>query len=533
MLTRPTSSHEDPAAGFSYAKAKPVKHLDFTRKPKQNPPGQSNDNGSPSGQVVAETSLRVHAAVASNVADTVHNISKAPGKLTPSPKQLHVPVTVLAVPFPNVEYTTSRELEYPSQQTSAAALEQDVQSPRVLPNDVTMIGLVEQQLSETDGAYQQHKPDPSCTKAHQEPTSFDPIIREVPNHRPPSHNGHSWHTAKPSRAPQNTSHPPSKVTKSQRKRPTAGPNSSGKLHILRAQIPYEEEDLFKYFQIKYQQGLRERQMFQAAQQAKDLELQQLRDVSNDLYTQVQDMEQRHNETESQLAKMKAAKPGWESKVKRLSDYLKGLSNDHNRLRDNSRDLRERQVSVIKDKEALVEILREVHQNAEDRHVKSKQLVMEARQDLKMLGQTVQHQQSELHGKHELLLVEQQRCSRLQEQISKSSDGHKQLVGVLSGHRETITSKIDELLSKAEKFQAAVPSESQDYLRPMMEQCITLLHNLQGLETIKPNDLETLKSCMRGYFDGYAYIPYNDIFSLHAHNEIASLAPLKLANIARP
>lgn len=510
VLIRPISSHEDPAAGFSFTKAKPAKNLDFSIKPRHKPAIHFNDSTPPAGHISTETSSRGHPAVTSKVTDPDHHVAKAPCKRTPAPKQANIPVAVLAVPFPNAEYTPSREPEYPTPQPSAAPTRQDVQSARTLLNDTALCGddtLSEQHVQEMDGVYQQYNPDPSHSKAYQEPAPFDRVLHEVANNRQSSQHSHHKLSTKPARAPQITSqtapHAPSKVVKSRRKRPAAGPNNKGIPHAPIAQIPYDEEVLLTYFTVKYKEGIQERYRSQAAQLAKDVELQQLKEVSNELYTQVQDLEQRRNETEGQLSKFKAAKPGWESKIKKLSDYLKGLSNDHNRLRDDSRDLRERQISVNKDREALTENLRGVRQYAEDQQIESKQLVVEAHHELKLLGQTVQHQRSELHGKHELLLAEQERSSRLEEHISKFSDGHGLLVGLLSGHRDTITSKINELLGKAENFQAGVPAESQNYLRPMMEQCITLLQNLQNSETIRPDDLDTLKSCMRGYFDGYA------------------------------
>ncbi|KAK4696962.1 hypothetical protein P7C71_g1023, partial [Lecanoromycetidae sp. Uapishka_2] len=510
ILTRPVSSHEDPAAGFSFGKADRAKNFDFRLKQQQHSAIHVNSNPQPSGQTITDASFHESPEATSDVAGTDSGAANARSKQVSSSKQQNASITVLAVPFPNVEHAPYRELKHPTQEASIAPTAQELPSPRTLTNDVTMSEddtLVGQQVPEMNAACEQHAVDSVYNKTLQQPFIPDHNVRDTGNSLQPSETSHRNHTTKTSQAPQPTSIAPAKVTKSRLKRPIAGSNSKGNTRAAIPPIPYDEEDLLKYFTLKYKHGLHDRQQLEAAYVAKNAELKDLREVSSGLYTQVQDMdhqiqdmERRHNETENRLSMMTAAKPRWESKVKRLNDFLKGLSNDHNRLRDSSKDLRERQVSVLKEKEVLIEALREVHRNTEDQFVKSKQLVTEARHDLKLLGQTVQHQRSELHCKQTLISAEKERSSHVEEQISKLAASHGQIIELLSGRRDTFTSQLDELLNKAKTFQAVVPLESQEHLRPMMEQCVKLLHNLQGSDTIKPDDFAAFKSSMRGYFD---------------------------------
>lgn len=541
MLTRPISSHKDLAAGFAFGKAGPAPKFDFCLKQQQNPSIHFNSNPPPMGEVATETSPPDLPAVVSEVAATEHKMANAPGNPGFSPNHANTSMAVLALPFPNVEHIQAYELGLTTKPTSAAHISPDIPSPRTMTNDVTMSGddtLIGQQMPEMNTACHHQIADQIHDKAHQEPTLFEHVVQEAADSHQPSQNSHRKHMAKPSRAAQTTPITSTKVTKSRRKRPMTGPTSKGNPRATIPPVSYKEEDLLTYFTLKYKQGLHDRHLLEEAYNAKDAELRDLREVSSGLFTQIEDMEhqvldmeQRHNETEKRLLKMAAAKPRWDAKVKKLSDFIKGLSNDHNRLRDNSKDLRDRQLSVLKDKEILTEGLREVHRNAEDQRVKSNQLVTEARHDLRMLGQTVQHQQSELNSKQALLLAERKRSSRLEEQISSFANGHGHLTQILSGHRDIITSKINELLSKAESFQATIPPESQEVLRPMMEQCVTLLLNLPDSDTIKPDDLDVLKSCMRDYFERYV-MSRNTMPYVIAYNGIVSLALSKLASIVQ-
>ena len=299
---------------------------------------------------------------------------------------------------------------------------------------------------------------------------------------------------------QTTTTNPSKVLKKRRLKPhiESGTKVTTRPHVAPA---YNEEELLHLLMIRHRHSQRERENFRLAQQAKEQDFQQLKTWASDLQAQLLETEGRYSEKEAQLAKFKAAKPGWERKIKRLSDYVQGLTNDHNRLRDDARELQERSISILKEREVLVSTVQEARQNITKQHSSSMQVVTEARHGLEIREQTIQHQQSELDNLQKLLAAERERNNRLESEVSAFAASYGQLSKQLSGHRDKIMGKITELLDKTEDFRSAAPHESQDHLNSLLEQCVVLLEKLQGAGVTKPEDFESLNDSMHGYFEG--------------------------------
>ena len=163
---------------------------------------------------------------------------------------------------------------------------------------------------------------------------------------------------------------------------------------------------------RIRQDRRERDATQAALEASNRQCQMFAALSSDLDARLHDTTELCSEKEAQLSKIKAAKPGWETKLKKLSEYVKGLTNDHNRLRDDARNIREQSSSILKEKKCLHNALQEVSQMATEQGSMSRKLVIEARRDLEMLERKVQDQQSDIHNKQELLVAERERNIQL-------------------------------------------------------------------------------------------------------------------------
>ena len=302
------------------------------------------------------------------------------------------------------------------------------------------------------------------------------------------------------RLPQNPTPNRSKVLKKRRKKPITEPstNAATRPHIGPA---YNEEELLHLLMIRQRHAQRERETFQVAQQTQEQEFQQLKNWASELQAQLHETERHYSEKEAQLAKFKASKTGWERKIRKLSDYVQGLTNDHNRLRDDARELQDRSISIIKEREVLVSAVQEARQNIAKQHNNSVQVVTKARHGIEIREQTIQHQQSELDNLQNLLAAERERNDRLESEISAFASSYGQLSKQLSGHRDSIMGKITELLDKTEGFRAAAPSESQDHLNSLLQQCVVLLEKFQSAGAIKPEDFQNLNISMHGYFEG--------------------------------
>ena len=502
IFTRPVSSHEDPAAGFSFSKPKP-QALVFNRKPNQAPEASTNEvlRLSPFSKKNALSRKPPHDTTISSNTDNVEAVSH---QSLLAPQRPPVSSNALAVPFPNVTLPASIECEHlitkpeaASLPTTAPPLESTMHAPALSAAE-TLIG------SESDGQRCVLSPEKSGT-VHQNPspqqvhsnqhlpdtivstsqTPMDTLLRPADEQ---------------CRVLQNPTINPSKVLKKPRKKPSTEPgtNAATRSHIGPA---YNEEELLHLLMIRHRHAQRERETFHVAQQAKEQEFQQLKNWAIELQAQLHETERHYSEKEAQLAKLKASKTGWERKIKKLSDYVQGLTNDHNRLRDDAREIQDRSSSIFKERESLISAVQEARENVTKQQNNSVQVVTEALHGVEMREQRIQHQQAELHNLQNHLAAERERNDRLESEVSAFAASYGQLSKQLLGHRDNIMGKITELLDKTEGFRAAAPSESQDQLSSLLEQCVVLLEKFQSAGAIKPEDFQSLNNSMHGYFEG--------------------------------
>lgn len=494
LLTRPTSAHEDPAAGFSFTKAKPVQPLDFSRKAASKA-NLSSTSIAPSTSLQKETQNGPRSQPETDERQVAASLAKSTSESRSSPKEASACKNIFAVPFPNVAGMSSQNCN-PS--FSHSKEEQDKLPPlsaAPAANEVSVSSdetLVELEVSETNAASDKanrsnnlRKPMPGSPESGKGP--------HIATDKAPRQQIKPLKTAcLPTQAPRVQARVLSKATNKQRKKRPSASNQNA--------IP-TEGDLLQMLLYKHQQNDQERQVLLDTLQAKEAKYQELWAASEDLYSQYHDVSQKYSKSEGQLMKIKEAKPAWEKKIRKLSDYVKGLTNDHNRLRDDAKNIQERQQSVLTDKDSIFDTLRDVVKVTEERYSASKQQVTVARHDLEVLGKTVSNHQSQLHQEHALVLFERERNNRIEKQISTLTAGHAQLLITLTGHRDTITTNISEVLHSFEQVHATTPPSGQDSLKPMLEQCILSLKYLSERESgAKPADLQQFNDTMRQHFD---------------------------------
>lgn len=295
-----------------------------------------------------------------------------------------------------------------------------------------------------------------------------------------------------------------KITKSRRKTKT-GPAADNPPKPMYPKNTYTEDDLLKLLMYRRRQGQQELEYFRATQDQREAETQKLRIMSNDLSGQLEEALQRETQKTAELSKIKANKPIWESKIKGLNDYVKGLSNDHKRLREDGDSLHKQHEDVIVFGKELHVILKDKQESAEQERIRFQQVRENARHEIETLAQTVQHQSTQLRSDESILAIERERSNRLEDQISRITASHGQLMNLFTDHRDTITRKIDDLLLQAQlllPLNKASESDLHNPIRPILEQCVGMLETLHKADTVKPQDLQklndTMDSCVEGY-----------------------------------
>ena len=437
VLTRPVSSGQHPAAGFTFAKAGPVQQLDF-RRLKQTPISSTSQDLS----LASEGMLKGKASHQSpNVADTV-----------PSKEILMSTDENLAES--NLKRTSEApvlNITIPTRNNPATALV----SGHSHTEDLSAIGQTPVNMQDRS------------TKASGHPVSS---VVDAP-----------------------------KVAKPRRAKPKTGSTVKGPSP---PDYAYTEEDLLKLLMYRRRQGQQELEYFRATQQQKEAEIQTLRDLSNDLDAQLQEVIQREAQKTVELSKVNATKPIWEDRIKRLVDYVKGLTNDHKRLREDANELYKQHEELFVTKTELQNTLDDTRKSVEQQRLRSQQYETEARHTIESLQQTVQNQSIQIRSDENLLAVERERNNRLDDHISRITTSHDHLVDLFAGHRDTIAGKIDELLHQAQCVVSPVEAaDSNDSISPMLEQCVGMLQNFHEADAIKPKDLQKLNDTMENLVTG--------------------------------
>lgn len=296
---------------------------------------------------------------------------------------------------------------------------------------------------------------------------------------------------------------PAKVAKLQRKsKPKADPNAVGTSQPAGVQATLSYEDTLSVLLIRYRKEQLEREEARAAAKAKDIELQDLREISNVIYTQLQQVQQREKSQKVELSRFHRILPQWENRVKKLTDYVQSLIDDHQTLRDNAEDIDKQQKTLQADRSEIASALKGAHQKVENDHSKTKKVLVEARHHMEMLEQTVSNQETQLRDDADLLNVERARSQRLEDEMSKIGINHQHLLELMTEHRSATTEKLDGLLSKSQEINTITPPPSQDYVKPILSEVVSLLKELRETEVIKPDDLHKLDASVKCYVERY-------------------------------
>ena len=431
LLTRPVSSGQDPAAGFSFAKAGPIQQLDF-RRPKQTPISSTSQDLS----LASEGILKGKASNQSpNVPDT------APSK--------------------EISMSTDENL-------ADSSFKKTGESPVL---NITIPA--------------RNKPATALVSGHSHTENLSTIGQTPINMQERS--------SKASRDPVSSVVDAPKIAKTRRTKPKVGSTINGPSP---PDYAYTEEDLLKLLMYRRRQGQQELEYFRATQHQKEAEIQTLRDLSNDLDAQLQEVIQREAQKTIELSKVNATKPILEDRIKRLVDYVKGLTNDHKRLREDANELYKQHEELFVTRTELQDTLDDARKSVEQQRLRSQQYETEARHTIESLQQTVQNQSTQIRSDGNLLAAERERNNRLDDHISRITTSHEHLVDLFAGHRDTIAGKIDELLHQAQCVVSPVEAaDSNDSISPMLEQCVGILQKLHEAEAFKPKDLQKLNDTM--------------------------------------
>ena len=260
------------------------------------------------------------------------------------------------------------------------------------------------------------------------------------------------------------------------------------------------EDLLQILLYRNQQEKKARDTAKAVQQARDAELQNTKQAYALLRSKMEEVSKREKTQQTELTKYEKALPGWKVKARKLEDYLKGLSNDHHKLRDDAQSIQRQQLLLRTDKANIMKRIEEAH-SAFGRHVPgAANIISEARHHIDFLNKQHDAQALRAEKDAELLGAEQERSQRLEQEISKISSNQKQMIELLHTQRLELMEKLRETLTTSSAVLVSEPSNDPACTQDMLDQCIQMLQDIKTIKHVKPDDMERLDSSIQGYVE---------------------------------
>ena len=268
-----------------------------------------------------------------------------------------------------------------------------------------------------------------------------------------------------------------------------------------ARSSLSDEDLLSVLLLRRRAQQEQRDLLRANEAAKDQEIGDLKEVSHNLYQQLQHVQDQDKAKGVEISRLHAIVPRWEKRIQSLTKCLNTLSQDHRDLMNDSKQLKKLQEDAQTEKSGLVLMLKDLQETVRNDHRKhsaTNKVLLEARHQIGVLEQKVKDQESQSRADEDLLRVERGRGQKLEVEINKLTTTYRELTAVLTCHRDTILEKLGKVLDVGIQAMGATQTQSQVELKTLVNQCVDMLQKVHTMKVVKPQDLGNLDNSIRAY-----------------------------------
>ncbi|KAL8967279.1 MAG: hypothetical protein Q9183_002995 [Haloplaca sp. 2 TL-2023] len=289
---------------------------------------------------------------------------------------------------------------------------------------------------------------------------------------------------KPSRVPRT----PSSPARSLRSIVTAGQTPNPKKALRTLQMYYHKQE-------EYQDEI------QAWKEARDMEIQDLETISQALHSQLQQSEQQVTSLTRQLAQHHERVPKWQERIKKLGDFVNGLSRDHTRLREDAKAMSGELTQLQTFKETITREVEVATLGSQNKHSRHHDQLSKTRQIVESLQQELNTRNAELEKESIRLQSEQARTERLEGSLAASTTQQQTLIAKLSQQEDNLSSKINDLSNLINSLHDHTPPTNQDDLQQKLEECLSLLKEPRDAVSTSQASLEKLELSIQTVIDG--------------------------------
>ena len=264
----------------------------------------------------------------------------------------------------------------------------------------------------------------------------------------------------------------------------------------------DPEKIFKALAIHYQHEKRQKDQIKAREENKERDIQDLQTISQALHQQLQETENRLASQEEELTKYRRQFARCIERLKKLSDYVKGLGNDHTRLRDIGDSIQKKQQELQEQKLSINNSLKESKDGVEKERTQHRELVRKLRHDSKMLEQALNSRSLELMNENSRVRHEQGRNARLHDDLVRAASQYEKLASNLVHHETAVDSKIAELREVFHTTTGKSQPAEQTSLYVDLEECLRLLREVRTGQLEAPDLVQKLNLSNKEYADRY-------------------------------
>ena len=500
-FTRPQSAHGNPLEGFTFEKAQPM-NANMTRT---FGPTAIVDSKPASGHITVDCDKRTNGSVSGLAKSPAVKIVRH-SELRQSPRRPDEPEEEKEQSHQPLAIQALGRLGDCSQQAAANPHPMLASSPPHEPTEPLMY-----QVKDSKRQALTLKNCSVRTTIHEEAKQTAPA--RTPTRSEP-HRG-MRRLMQPSQPTTPTgARPPSgtklKVTKSRRK--ASKPSISiGKVSngIEHEQSSLTDEELLAVLLSRYRT---EKEIRDQERTAHATEVQDLKDISNSIWDQLQESLAREQLQYDELSRFRSNQPKLVEKVKSLSKYVEGLNRDHHALRDKARAIQEEQAELQQEKECLIADVHGIRQHYQAAFVDCKAALSEARHEINLQCHTATAQQAQMQETARSLSLERGRNDLILAEIEKFGTGHRNFAQAAAAQGSDFIAKLNIILSKMEDMQPNEESGFYQELKAIMCQCTARVEMLWDSGIVTTEDIRHLEKSIRASANGYVVL--STLLELH-------------------
>ncbi|KAL8748145.1 MAG: hypothetical protein Q9190_000040 [Brigantiaea leucoxantha] len=502
FISRPMSSHDDPALGFTFSKAQPLKPLNFDRRQGQAliqslSMSKSNDipQQSPAteGQMqLGEQEYGIQTSSAPNPQSFMES-TRAESQISQEGHKLPVSRHISISSAPSSASSLSSEVSEmpPGAQNrqgrdsldplkvatieSSSVQKASRNAAKVDFNDVQNGSTAEEVTLVSGSPFQQ---------------SLDNAKKDLRGTNAGIDGGSHASPVLPMKVTETLRHPTNmpQFESAQSKSNTDGVGTADPWPP-NADRGLTDEELLNTLIARYKQECHFRAQAVEKKTEQQQEIKDLIDVCHELNRQLVESQQKDIAKGNELSRYHELVPRWQYRIRKLNDFIKGLSSDHHRLRDDAKIVENQARSIRVEKTNLEMLLRDTRLSVEQERLKSQNQLNEAKLLAEKHKNAVDMLNLQLKKESISLQIEREKANHLQDELSKIGSSHQRVVNMLSEEGSHLVAKVDQLLEQRLAVSESESDLDSSFGKKGIQKCLELLQRLDHVDTINQGDFQ--------------------------------------------